>query len=871
MSDKVPHRLRIKRLEEPPRRRDAEVDHPSAIGYISSSAPSARNPRALIMVLALGLTGPPAPAAFEVLNDQSFWRFHAAWRTPATVTDGKYDLGGGHPIPQGGTRWILNSFTEPTPPPPDRWTAPDFDDSGWPRLAGPPFGGYGHGEAAEICLICARARFGAANPAKAGPLTLKLTYRGGVVVFLNGREISRGNMPAGEVRPLTLAEDYDQEVFVGPTGAPLPEPPRGRQPSEALAKHYGKRFRRLSVELPAGLLRQGTNVLALELHRAALPGRLGAVVGGSSWNPTVGKGVWGTCGLAGISLTAPAGDGLIANVGEVPAVQVWTCDSLLRAGIDVQQADPLEPPRPVRLAAPRNGVSSGQVVVSSQAELKGVSAAMGELKGESGAALPAACVQVRYGTADDRIPMLLDGPPDAAKIVPIWLTARVPKDAAPGRYRGTLTIRGLAAPASVEVELTVYRWALPELKDYGTSVSLLHSPESVARHYNVPLWSDRHFELLGRSMALMGYAGNRLVSVSALGEDVFGDQPAIVFRKEGGTYVPDFRFARRYLELYARHAPPPRQLSVQVWNYDVSRRGFGRDGGKEKWICENIKVRLLEGDRLVPAAIPVYTRPGTEATWSAVATGMKQIVQNLGWSGTRLLWGTGGDNLPNEEIAAFFRKIAPDMRWRVVTHGGSVANWGLTDEHRTQKGGVVVGYANVVRRNYSRRTVVPDAPIDVLKRDGVTSAPTDYLTMAPLGRIAANFSGTGFLSFDTWPWAADGGKPRSPIRSYVGFGNIHPSGGPFVAPGPDGAAASPQLEAFREGLQITEAVLHLRAALDDPARKPAVPPALAAEARAAIQVLMDVMESNRRVRPAGTADVWAVARRVYQIASDVLP
>ena len=211
------------------------------------------------------------------------------------------------------------------------------------------------------------------------------------------------------------------------------------------------------------------------------------------------------------------------------------------------------------------------------------------------------------------------------------------------------------------------------------------------------------------------------------------------------------------------------------------------------------------------------------------------------------------------------------MQWRVLTHCGSVRKWGRTPEDRTQPGGgLVVGYANVVRRNYSRRMLVKEAPIDVLKRDGVTSVPTDYLTMAPLGRIAANYSGSGFLSFDGWSWPTADGKQRRPIRSYVSFGNIHPSGGPFVSPGPDGAAPSPQIEAFREGLQITEAVLHLRAALADPRRKGAVRPELATEARATIQVLMDVMESNRRVRPAGTADVWPIVRRIYRFVWEVV-
>jgi len=51
-----------------------------------------------------------------------------------------------------------------------------------------------------------------------------------------------------------------------------------------------------------------------------------------------------------------------------------------------------------------------------------------------------------------------------------------------------------------------------------------------------------------------------------------------------------------------------------VWNYSVSRRGFGRDGGDPKWMCKTLEIRLLEGDRLVPAEMAVYTQPGTEAS-----------------------------------------------------------------------------------------------------------------------------------------------------------------------------------------------------------------------------------------------------------------
>jgi hypothetical protein len=738
---------------------------------------------------------------------------------------------------------------------------------------GPPFSGYGYGQAAEVCILAGRVRFGVADPGRAGQLKLSLTYRGGVVVYLNGTEVARGHMPAGRIEPLTLAEDYATEVFCGPDGAPLPPPPERGQPPAGLAQHYQKRFRALNVDLPARLLCQGTNVLAFEVHRAALPAKLIPGASGADWNPGVGKGVWGACGIENVLLSAPADSGVAANPGVAPDPQIWNCDMLLRVGSDVTSGDPLAPLRPVRMACPRNGVSSAQVVVSSTRELSGISAALNGLTTDSGAALDAGCVQVRYATTGESVPKLFDKPPGPAKMLPIWLTARIPKDTAPGDYRGTLNIAGLDKPALVPVQVTVYAWTLPDLRDYGMSVVLLHCPQSVAWHYKAPLWSDRHFRLLEKSMALMGYAGNTLLSISAIGEDLLGDHPVIVFRKEGDRYVPDLRFARRYLELYDKHAGPPRQLSMQIWNYSISNRGPGssRDGAAQRFICKTLKVRLLDGDKLVPAEMPVYTQPGTEETWAAVAAGIKQIVRDLGWNRTRLLWGTGGDNLPNEEIVAFFKKIAPDVYWRVATHGGSVSRWGKTPEERTQRNGMVLGYGNLVRSNHTRRPLLEDCPFDVLKRDAGPRSPPDFLETLPLGRIAAGYSGVGFLNFDGWPCIDVDGKARGPIRTYVRFGNIGPSGGTFVAPGPDGAMPSPQLEAMREGLQITEAILQLRAALADPQRSAAVKPGMAAEAKTVIQSLMDVMESTRRVRPCGAAEPWPLVRRIYQLISEVAP
>ena len=815
---------------------------------------------AAVLLIPLAAQAQTRPAATQVFNDKSPWRVYASWRTPATVTDGKYDLGKGYATT--GTRWVKSEFAEPTPPPPADWMAAGFDDVNWPRRSGPVFGGQGYAAPADVYLLCLRGRFGIDDPNRAGQLKLDLSYRGGVVVYLNGTEIARGHLPNGKVEPLTLAEDYGKEAFVGPDGAPLPVPSdRAPTPPANLLPSYNKRVRTLSVDLPGKLLVKGTNVLALEIHRAAVPGQFAG-----------GKSGWSTCGLVGIALTAPADSTAQPNVAPPAGPHIWNCDSFVRAGTDVSVGDPFEPLRPIAMGAPRNGVASGQIVVSAAAPLNAVTASMGALKSDKGATLDAACVQVRYATGNGAAyPMLLDKPPASAAVQPIWLTARVPKDAAAGVYRGELALSGMDKPVSVPVQVTVYDWTLPDLRDYGTSISLLHCPESVAGYYKTPLWSDGHFKALEKSLEMLGYAGNTLFSLPIIAEDLFGDHPAVVFRKEAGGIVPDLRFARRYLELHNKVAGAPRQLSMQVWNYSVSRRGVGRDGGGSKWMAQTIKVRFLEGDKLVPGEMPLYGAPGTEATWSAVAKGVRDIMKDLGWTRTRLLWGTGGDNLPTDEIVAFFKKLDPLIYWRVATHGGSVAKWGKTPEQRTQSNGLILGYANMVRRNVTFRELVDDCPYDSIKRDGISPPPMDYLSLPPLGRIAARYSGCGFIPFDHWTYTTPEGTQRKTLAGYTNFGNITPHcPSAFVMPGPDGPAPTPQLEAFREGLQVTEAVLRLRAALADPQRKGSIKDELIAEATAAIQGLMDVMESNRRVHPSGVADAHWLINKVYALTAQVV-
>ncbi len=129
------------------------------------------------------------------------------------------------------------------------WRASGFDDSAWP--SGPAQLGYGDGDEATVVSYGANASskfittyfrksFNVADPAAFTGLTLRLKRDDGVVVFLNGTEVHRDNLPAGSVGHTTLAS-----TFAADDGATWQ-----------------------TATLPTTGLVAGANVLAVEVHQS---------------------------------------------------------------------------------------------------------------------------------------------------------------------------------------------------------------------------------------------------------------------------------------------------------------------------------------------------------------------------------------------------------------------------------------------------------------------------------------------------------------------------------------------------------------------------------------------------------------------------
>ncbi len=127
------------------------------------------------------------------------------------------------------------------------WQLPDFHDSSW--LAGTARFGWGlDGENTTLTegriTQYFRRWFNVADPSLLTELVFGLVRDDGAVVYLNGREVFRQNMPAGTVTPTTLA------------GATINPPEETMWFEAALATHG------------SGLL-TGSNLVAVEVHQSS--------------------------------------------------------------------------------------------------------------------------------------------------------------------------------------------------------------------------------------------------------------------------------------------------------------------------------------------------------------------------------------------------------------------------------------------------------------------------------------------------------------------------------------------------------------------------------------------------------------------------
>ncbi|MFW6159277.1 MAG: glycoside hydrolase domain-containing protein, partial [Planctomycetota bacterium] len=629
-----------------------------------------------MILCAAGL--PAAAGELSVLGDDTYLRVHVAWKTDAARSD----------------------------PVTDDWMRPEFDDRSWAREHVPlRVQQYHKGEnqANQYRRILARAKFRVTDPADVRDLRLSVRYCGGAVGYLNGKEIARRHLPDGALERFAYAEGYPDEAYVDRNGKLLQVL---RKDEKAVAEHVrarmAKRYRKIDgLALPADALREGVNVLAIEVHAAPVnPIRFQSTFREVTYRGA--PGVWHHAQLVRLGLAAETGSAVQPNTVRPKGTQVWT-PSFIRSLMQWDYGDPCEEPR-VRLVGARNGAFSGWVVVSSRDAVRGVKVTRGELRAKGGATIGARHVQVRYAEPcrPDRTfnhnagyDGLLDEPPAEAKPssarprggwrypfsmlheppvpganAPALVTVHVPADAKPGVYEGVVPVEaeGLK-PTKVPISITVRGWRVPDPADLVTHHNLYQSHESSALHYGVPLWSERHWELMGEVLERTGVIGNQFCLVNLIERAYHMGNSGSMVRwvpKKGGGYDHDFSIVDRYLKLYEAKCGKPGLLLLSLWQRyadpDPKRGGKPRN----QLSVTTIDPKTKEIGHL---DVPVYGTETSYEFWKPVLDKIRARLKERGWLDVVAL-GNGSDPpRPSGKTIGVFNRIWPGSVWMSTAHG----------------------------------------------------------------------------------------------------------------------------------------------------------------------------------------------------------
>ena len=798
----------------------------------------------------------PGEQPVAVLDTKSVWHTYTALKPPVVQRDGVMK-----PVTS-----LYPWVDKETPLAPEGWNARGFADETWLRgnaLTGPrtPY-------ASNLYL---RARFEVTDPAQVKDLKLSVTYYGGVIVYLNGQEIARGHLAKDAKESTAVAESYPSSVFVLDNGEIVLDYWGYKGPKEAVT---GRQRKLTEVAIPASALHKGVNVLAIQAIRAPYDqsvaeywekskrkeGReLGEAVLPYDFN-------WCTCEVKEVKLTAAGPAGLVPNVGRTKELQAWNSD-LLTSDTYADLGDRCEALRPVAIKAPRNGCSSGKVVLGSPQAIEGLKVTCGDLK-QGSAIIPAAAMRARYAVAfadkpsvNAPLESLLETPLESfpvagdGSVVPIWLTVKVPTNAKAGAYTGqaTIEVRGQKTLV-VPVSLQVADFVVPDTQDYTTWIELMQSPDTLAVEYNLPRWSEKHWEMIAQSMRYIGEIGSRVLIIPLIAQTNSGDSESMVrwIKKDNGAYDYDLSIVDKYLDTAIKHMGKPKFVAFTAWEiYLVTppNEVTNRDPNSEaSWHAArwDLRGKGPAATALDPKTgqtstfnLPRFEDKAAMAAWKPLFDLLHKNMAKRGLENTMLL-GMASDMWPNKDEMVTLDTASGSLPWINHTHQGP------------RGAPLVGGLGKVAYTAYVWPNEYPGDPrkprtygwkrpeLNVEFRRG--GCLTDWLLptqmIFPELQITGKQRGLGRIGGDFWPVIRDkNGRRRGWVWDKYPQSMWHSCNlsSHMLNPGPDGPVATSRYEMLREGMQNCEARIAIEKVLTNEAQKAR----LGADLAAKCQQLLD--------------------------------
>ncbi|KKL72640.1 hypothetical protein LCGC14_2082890, partial [marine sediment metagenome] len=631
-------------------------------------------------------------------------------------------------------------------------------------------------------LLLMRNKFQVTELSKAEGLTLSVAYKGGIVVYLNGEEIARSDMPEGELGPYTPAAPYDKAVWMRSDGHGM----KGSGYRRYLKKIESdssapRRVRKMTgFKIPADKLRKGRNVLAISIHRPPARWQLYATREKAYPLPTS---AYPRLAFHSVDLVAPAGAEGVSGPADKTTpgpLRAWNYSVARRVFTSFYRSAAVEQLRPIGIVGCRNGVFSGQLVLGCAKGIKGLKVQVSDLTGPG--TIPAKAVAVRYGLPDGWVNQgwmmsvrgpwfdgLEEHPPAVAPVYkdgggatqPVWFKVTVPKDAKGGDYKATVKITADGAdPIQAQIELKVLDWVLAAPKDFILDMDYFQSPDTLAMKYKVPFWSKRHWELIEKSFTEMERFAGKTVYITCIRQTQLGNQHAMVrwVRDEQGKLTPDITLAEKYLDMAAKHQSI-KAVVLYVWAPPSSEGEYSAVGITHD---REIFISVLDKKtgKLTEEKGPVWGTPASWKFWGKLTLAMKAALEKRGLD-DKMMYGLLGDHRATRKAMDDISAAAPKTLWALQSHtyceewkgkklGMCSAFWGIRAEPRDPAIKRGYGWQNPYWLTYgprdSTRTVSQIARFRTLPELWITASATS----ASRWKKAVGVRGLSRLGIDFW-------------------------------------------------------------------------------------------------------------------------
>ena len=453
--------------------------------------------------------------------------------------------------------------------------------------------------------------------------------------------------------------------------------------------------------------------------------------------------------------------------------------------------------------------------------------------------LPPKDVPVRTVKSSNTVRSIPGSPsPVPGAVLPVWVTVNVPAEAKSDDYLGELNLTIDGVNFKVPVKLRVYNYKLPDPKDFTGLYELIQSPETLALVYKVPLWSEKHWKLIEKSLAFVGAMGTKTCYIPLICKTNMGNEETMVrWIKDKDKYKYDFTVMEKYLDLVEKYQGKPTIVCFYVWDIFLEAAGeYVKGKNVSKGVDEDMaeaskngpEVTQLKNGKADDLVLPKYSEAAAKTAWKPLVEELKGILKKRKLEKAMML-GIVADRVPDGSVVDFWNDLLPEVAWVKHAHTRvGFSKLGKTKFNMGYSGTVwdrstmldTLTKTNKTAYGWKNKEMSTFYPRDLRNSDSavifrIMPEMTTHGEQRGFARIGADF------------WSIEKGAIVSTFGSQHGSG-VLASDGRFLRSswlnlniriallgmGLDGAVATVRYEMMREGVQETEARIAVEKALD---------------------------------------------------------